>query len=176
MTRVKQHPKVFVFVSLFGLALIVTVTTIFGAAKGGTFSKDGYSGAWEISVYDLSYNSTTQRTMSNHRYLLENSGEEGKVLKRKYAFSHRVVTEDGNLTYDADGNPKVKRVESAIGAPLKPGAYQEYSETLGLSIADLEGGQDYKIQSYTRLTIYKDTLGKPLAQPEVHEESDSFRK
>lgn len=176
MTRVKQHPKVFVFVSLFGLALIVTVTTIFGAAKGGTFSKDGYSGAWEISVYDLSHNSTTQRTMSNHRYLLENSGEEGKVLKRKYTYAHRLVTPEGNLIFDASGNPKVERVESAIGAPLSPGAYQEHSETLGLSVADLPNGKMFKIQAYTRLSIYKDTLGKPLAQPEVHEESAVFTK
>ena len=177
MRRVKQHPKAFAFVSLLGLALVLIIATVFGAADGGTVSKDGYSGAWEISVYNLSYNSATQTTSSNHRYLLENSGEAGKVLKRKYTFSHRVVTAEGNLTYDANGNPKVERIESAIGAPLSPGAYQEHSDTLGVSIADLPGGDRmYKIQAYTRLTIYKDTLGAPLAQPEVHEESALFSK
>jgi hypothetical protein len=34
MKGIRQHPKAFVFVSLFGLALIVT--TVFGAASGGT--------------------------------------------------------------------------------------------------------------------------------------------
>ena len=177
MTRVKQHPKAFVFVSLFGLVLALTVTVVFGAAKGDTFSKDGYGGAWEISVYNLSYNSATQRTSSNHRYLLENSGGEGKVLKRKYLFTHRVLTADGDETFDANGNPKVVRIESTIGAPLDPGAYQEHSDTLGLSIADLEGGdRRYKIQAYTRLIVYKKTLGTPLAQPIVDETSNTFRK
>ena len=146
MTRVKQHPKAYVFVSLLGLALIVTIATVFGAAKGGTFSSDdGYSGAWEVSVYNLSYNSATQRTSSNHRYLLENSGEEEKVLKRKYTYAHQLVTPEGNLIFDASGNPKVKRVESGIGAPLEPGAYQEHSDTIGLSVADLSDGRMFKI-------------------------------
>ena len=80
MKGIKQHPKAFVFVSLLGLVLTLAVTAVFGAARGGTFSKDGYGGAWEISVYNLSYNSATQRTSSTHRYLLENSGGEGKIL------------------------------------------------------------------------------------------------
>ncbi len=176
MTRLKQHPKAFVFVSLLALALVLTGTAIFGAARGGTFSSDGYSGAWEVSVYNLSYNPDTYRTSSNHRYLLENDGEEGKVLKRKYTFSHQLVTPEGNLIYDANGNPKVERVESAIGAPLPPGAYQEHSETLGVSVADLADGTMFKIRAYTRLTIYKATLGAPLAQPEVDEESAVFTK
>lgn len=126
----------------------------------------------------FSYNSSTQRTRSTHRYLLENSGdsEEGGVIKRKYTFAHRIVTAQGNLTYNANGDPKVERIESAIGAPLSPGAYQEHSDTIGVSVANLEGGKYYKIQAHTRLTIYKATLGTPLAQPEVHEESASFRK
>ena len=64
MKGIRQHPKAFVFVSLFGLALIVT--TVFGAASGGTFNSDVYSGAWEVSVYNFSYNSATQRTSSTH--------------------------------------------------------------------------------------------------------------
>ena len=157
--------------------MVLTVATVFGAAKGGTFSKDGYSGAWEISAYNLSYNSATQRTSSNHRYLLENSGGEGKILKRKYTFLHEVLTADGSPTFDADDNPKVLRIESGIGAPLSPGQYQEHSDTIGLSIADLEGGsRRYKIHAYTRLSIYKNIPGPPLAQPEVHETSNTFRK
>ena len=177
MKGIKKHPKVFVFVNLLGLALVLTVTTVFGEADGGTFNKDGYGGAWEISVYNLSYNSATQRTSSTHRYLLENSGGEGKVLKRKYTFFHEVLTADGDETFDANGNPKELRIESNIGAPLSPGAYQEHSDTIGLSIADLEGGDNmYKIHAYTRLIVYKKTLGTPLAQPEIHETSDTFIK
>ena len=174
MKRTKQHPKAFMFVSLLGLAL--TVTTVFGAARGGTFSSDGYSGAWEVSVYNFSYNSATQRTSSTHRYLLENSGGEGKVLKRKYTFTHQLVTPQGNIIVDDSGNPKVKRVESAIGAPLSPGAYQEHSDTIGLSVSDLPDGTMFKIRAYTRLTVYKHTLGTPLAQPEVNDESTTYTK
>ena len=177
MKGIKKHPKAYVFVSLLGLVLVLIGTAVFGAAKGDTFNKDGYGGAWEISVYNLSYNSATQSTRSNHRYLLENSGGEGKILKRKYTFFHEVLTKDGNKTFDANGNPKELRIESNIGAPLEPGAYQEHSDTIGLSIADLPGGDKrYKIHAYTRLAIYKKNPGTPLAQPEVHETSLPFTK
>ena len=174
MKGIRQHPKAFVFVSLFGLTLIVT--TVFGAASGGTFNSDGYSGAWEVSVYNFSYNSATQRTSSTHRYLLENSGGAGKVLKRKYTFAHQLVTPQGDIITDENHNPKVKRVESGIGAPLSPGAYQEHSETLGLSVSDLPDGTMFKIRAYTRLTVYKHTLGAPLAQPEVSDQSTTYTK
>lgn len=173
MKGIRQNPKAFVFVML-GLAL--TVTAVFGAASGGTFSSDGYSGAWEVSVYNLSYNSATQRTSSTHRYLLENSGGEGKVLKRKYTFTHQLVTPQGNIITDENQNPKVKRVESVIGAPLSPGAYQEHSDTIGLSVSDLPDGTMFKIRAYTRLIVYKDTLGAPLAQPEIGDESTTYTK
>ena len=101
---------------------------------------------------------------------------EGKTLKRKYTFFHEVLTADGDETFDANGNPKELRIESNIGGALEPGAYQEHSDTIGLSIADLQSGNDYKIHAYTRLIIYKKNLGTPLAQPEVHETSDEFRK
>ena len=170
MTRAKQHPKAVVCLVMLAIAAVgaLIIRDVLGASDGGTVIQDEYSAAWEISAYNLSYNSSTQRTRSTHRYLFENSGdsEEGGVIKRKYTFAHRIVTDQGNLTYNANGNPKVERIESTIGAPLSPGAYQEHSDTIGVSVADLEGGRNYKIQAYTRLTLYKVTLGTPLAQPD----------
>lgn len=180
MKGIRQHPKVFVFVSILVMAFGALIArNVLGEADGGTVNEGIYSAAWEISVYNLSYNSSTQRTRSTHRYLLENSGdsETGGIIKRKYTFLHEVLTADGNPTFDADDNPKVLRIESGIGAPLSPGEYQEYSDTIGLSIADLEGGtRRYKIHAYTRLSIYENIPGPPLAQPEVHETSNTFRK
>ena len=172
MKGIKQYPRAFVFVSFLGLTLIVTA--VFGAARGGIFSGDGYSGAWEVSVYNLSYNSATKRTSSTHRYLLENSGGEGKILKRKYTFTHQLFTPEGNIITDENHNPKVKRVESGIGAPLSPGAYQEHSDTIGLSVSDLSDRTMFKIRAYTRLTVYKHTIGTPLAQPEVSGQSIEY--
>ena len=176
MTRATQHPKVFVCVSLMGLALVLSGTAAFSESDYGT--TNGIY--WEISVYNLSYDLATQTTTSRHRYLVENNyvNDDGEyaAIKPKFRFSHFVVKLDGSYTYNEDGTIKFDS-SAGFGATVPATGVGDHSETLGVSVDNLEPG-DYKIYAYTEVDIYEasDTGGLPIVSGLRVEAEKKFAK
>ena len=71
MTGIRQNPKAVICLATLVLAAVgvLIVGSVYGASDAGTTS----GVYWEVSVYNLSYSSATQRTSSSHRYLVENN-------------------------------------------------------------------------------------------------------
>ena len=176
MARLKQHPKAVICVSLLGLALILSGTTVFGESDYGT-TNGVY---WEISVYNLSYDSITQTTTSRHRYLVENNyvNDDGEyaAIKPKFRFSHFVLKLDGSYTYNADGSLKFDS-SAGFGATVLATGAGDHSETLGVSVDNLVAGP-YKIYAYTEVDIYEatDTGGLPIVSGLRVEDEQEFTK
>ncbi len=171
MKFAKQHPKM--FVCLFILVLVAAgaliVRNIPGAGTGGT--TDTGNVAWEISVWNLVYNSATERTSSNHRFLIENSGEETEVV---FEFQHAVVTDDGFSNVEVE--KKIPDIENNPGydyPDVPPWTYYEKSESISADVSHLDEG-DYKITAYTRISPRRDDDNLSVVDPKVDETSGSF--
>lgn len=164
MKGIRQHPKAVICLVTLVLAAVgaLIVGSVYGASDNGT-TNGVY---WEVSVYNFSYSSTTQRTSSSHRYLVENNyiNDDGEyaAIKPKFRFAHFVVKPDGSYTYNEDGSIKFDSDEG-FGATVPATGAGDYSDTLGTSVDNLDSG-DYKIYAYTELDIYDatDTGGTPI--------------
>ena len=164
MTRAKQHPKAVVCLVMLAIAAVgaLIIRDALGAEDNGT-TNGVY---WEVSVYNLSYSSATQRTSSSHRYLVENNyiNDDGEyaAIKPKFRFAHFVVKPDNSYTYNEDNSIKFDSSEG-FGATVPATGAGDHSDTLGTSVANLDPG-DYKIYAYTELDIYEatDTGGPPI--------------
>ena len=175
MTGIRQNPKAVICLVTLVLAAvgILIVGSVYGASDAGTTS----GVYWEVSVYNLSYSSATQRTSSSHRYLVENNyiNDDGEyaAIKPKFRFAHFVVKPDNSYTYNEDGSIKHDSDEG-FGATVPATGAGDHSDTLGTSVANLDPG-DYKIYAYTELDIYDaaDTGGTPIVSgPGVNVEYD----
>ena len=176
MARLKQHPKAVVCVSLLGLALVLISTTAFSESDYGT-TNGVY---WEISAYNLSYDSTTQTTSSRHRYLVENNyvNDDGEyaAITPKFRFAHFVLKLDNSYTYNVDGSIKFDSDEG-FGSTVPATGAGDHSETLGVSVDNLEPGT-YKMYTYTELDIYEatNTSGPPIVSGLSVEAEKEFTK
>ena len=175
MQGIRQHPKAVICSVTLVLAVVggLIVGNVYGASNADT-TNGVY---WEVSVYNLSYSSVTQRTSSSHRYLVENNyindDSEYAAIKPKFRFAHFVVKPDNSYTYNEDGSIKHDSDE-AFGATVPATGAGDHSDTLGTSVANLDPG-DYKIYAYTELDIYNatDTGGTAIVTgPGVNVEYD----
>ena len=164
MTGIRQHPKAVICLVTLVLAAVgaLIVGSVYGKSDAGT-TNGVY---WEVSVYNLSYSATTQRTSSSHRYLVENNyiNDDGEyaAIKPKFRFAHFVVELDNSYTYNEDGSIKHDSDEG-FGTTVPATGAGDHSDTLGTSVDNLEPGP-YKIYAYTELDIYDaaDTGGTPI--------------
>ena len=146
------------------------VRNIPGAGDGGT--TDTGNVAWEISVWNLSHNSATETTSSNHRFLIENSDKETEVV---FEFQHAVITDDGFSNVEVE--KKIPDIENNPGydyPDVPPWTYYEKSESISVDVSHLDDG-NYKITAYTRISPKRNGNSLSAVDPKVDETSGSFR-
>ena len=178
MKGIRQYPKAVICLVTLILAAVgaLIVGSVYGASDDGT-TNGVY---WEVSVYNFSYNSATQRTSTSHRYLVENNyiNDDGEyaAIKPKFRFAHFVVKPDNSYTYNEDGSTKHDSDEG-FGATVPATGAGDHSDALGISVDNLDTG-DYKIYAYTELDIYDaaDTGGTPIVTgPRVEDEYEFMK-
>ena len=171
MTRVKQHPKAFVFVSLLGLVLVLGLIQegITGRLDGlpTSASSSGYDTTHNIrynaSVSSLRYDSSAQQTKSFHLIFLENHSD--VVITSRYLFTQHVYEDDQesivrsyNTTW-LDG-PRVEPIEETP----PPEEDNTRDDTLTNNVGGLANGYHW-INAYTELEIKREGSNVNLLTP-----------
>ena len=178
MKGIRQHPKT--IICLVTLVLTAVGALIVGSVYGESDAGTTNGVYWEVSVYSFSYNSSTQRTSSSHRYLVENNyiNDDGEyaAIKPKFRFAHFVVELDNSYTHNEDGTIKHDSDEG-FGATVPATGAGSHSDTLGVSVDNLDPGP-YKIYAYTELDVYDaaDTGGLAIVTGPGVEDEYEFTK
>ena len=181
MTRVKQHPKAYVFVSLLGLALVL------GLIQEGitgrldklptSASSSGYDTTHNIrynaSVSSLRYDQSTQQAKSFHLIFPENHSD--VVITSRYLCAQHVYKDDqesiirSNSTSWLTG-PRVKPIEDTP----PPEDDNTKDRTLTNNVGGLSPGH-YWINAYTELAVKREGSNINLITPRA-EAAKRFRK
>ena len=171
MTRVKQHPKAYVFVSLLGLALILGLIQegITGrlAELPNSDHSSGYDTTHNIrynaSVSSLRYDRSAQQTKSFHLIFLENHSD--VVITWRYLYAQHVYKDDettrirSNVTSWLTG-PRVEPIEDTP----PPEDVNTRDRTLTNNVGGLSPGH-YWINAYTELEVKREGSNINLITP-----------
>ena len=167
MTRVKQHPKAFVFVSLLELVLVLGLihTGIAGRLDG--LPTSDYSSGYTVdgirynaSVSSLRYDAVTQQTSSFHLIFLENHAD--FVITSRYLYAQHVYRNDqativrSNVTPWLDG-PRVEPIEDTP----PPEEANTRDDTLKNNVGGLPNGYHW-INAYTELEVKREGSNRNL--------------
>ena len=157
MKGIRQHPKMFVFVSLLGLALVLALIQ-----EGVTHNhlddlpNSDYSNGYTIdgirynaSVSSLNYNSNTQKVSSFHLIFLENHSD--FVITSRYLYAQFVYKNDQTTRVKSYVTPwrTGPRVEPIEDTP-PPEEVNTRDDTVRTNVSDLSDGY-YWINAYTEL-------------------------
>ena len=92
----------------------------------------------------------------------------------KFEFNHTIVNTGGTNVLNPDGSLKQDVIEE-FGPDVPANGYGEYSDSQGVSVADLEDGEDYYITAYTRISLFTKS-DKPLGGGQVDAVPVQFTK
>ena len=161
MTRVKQHPKAFVFASLLGLALVLGLIHKGLAGRLDELPTSDYSSGYTVdgirynaSVSSLRYDSSTQETSSFHLIFLENHSD--FVITSRYLYAQHVYKDNQETIVRSNFTPWLTgpRVEPIEDTP-PPEEVNTRDDTLTNNVDGLPTGHHW-INAYTELEFKKE--------------------
>ncbi len=170
MTRLKQHPKAFVFVSLLALALVLGLIHRGVAGRLDGLPTSAYSNdytedhiRYNVSVGSLRYNSSTQETSSFHLIFLENHSN--FVITSRHLYAQHVYKDDQQTIVRSNFTPWLTgpRVEPIEDTP-PPEEVNTRDDTLTNNVGGLSEGH-YWINAYTELEFKREGSNINLRTP-----------
>ena len=167
MKRTKQYPKIFVFVSLLGLVLVLGLIQKGVAGRLDGLPTSDYSSGYTVdgirynaSVSSLKYNSSTQQTSSFHLIFLENHSD--FVITSRYLYAQHVYKDDQETIVRSNVTPWLTgpRVEPIEDTP-PPEEVNTRDDTLTNNVGGLSPGY-YWINAYTELEVKREGSNRNL--------------
>ena len=181
MKRAKQHPKMFVFVSLLGLALVLGLIQEGVTGRLAELPNSDYSSGYDTthdirynaSVSSLNYNSSTQQVSSFHLIFLENHSD--SVIRSRYLFAQHVYKDDETTRVMSNVTPWLTgpRVEPIEDTP-PPEEVNTRDDTLTNNVGGLSPGYHW-INAYTELEVKRQGSNINLITPSA-EAAKRFQK
>ena len=181
MKGIRQHPKMFVCVSVLGLVLVLGLIE-----EGDThnhledlppsdydndYTTDGIR--YNASVSSLNYNFNTQQISSFHLIFLENHSD--FVITSRYLYAQFVYLDDQATRVNSYVTPWLTgpRVEPIEDTP-PPEEVNTRDDTVTTNVGDLTNGH-YWINAYTQLEFKEEGTTSNLLTPRA-EAAKRFRK
>ena len=171
MTRVKQHPKAVVFVSLLGLALVLGLIQdgdthnhlddLPNSDYDNGYTIDGIR--YNASVSSLNYNLVTQQVSSFHLIFLENHSDfviTSRYLYAQFVYKNDQETRVKNYVTPWRTGPRVEPIEDTP----PPEEDNTRDETITTYVGDLSNGH-YWINAYTQLEFKEEGTTTNLLTP-----------